>query len=281
MGFEHDFLTYEVILCAWNNREEDIWRKGMQERIALENKGWMCDGSPTLRTLFVRPIACDIEPSRTRSAHGYQSSLRRHWSFHGSIVGSVKVGPLIVSVQNTWAMSEQPASQSRVRSAPGLNRSSSVVNVNGDFTLSPKRSSRSRLENALMDVWSKDLLPTGAKGWSLGPRKFSMGNIPSMTSITSSFGRKTSQAFIDAQSPIKGNDDKSLMLESISPARSDKRRSNSFERTTIRKNESSISPIWANWGGLKGKETSNILNSPTLWGDKGTWRKKKWGSREI
>ena len=276
---------YEVILCAWNAREEDVWRKRIEERILKENKEWAFDGSPTQRTLFVRPIACTIEPSG--STGGYQGSLRRHWSFHGSVTPLQRTEPMVVSIQNTWAPSE-PALQARTRTPPGLNRSSSVVNINNIFTLSPKRSSRSRVEHALTDVWSKDQLPLGASSWLLGPRKFSMGSIPSMASITSSFGRKPSQGFAESQSPVRGQESEYMASEGIS--KSEKRRSSSSERTKREKHEPStpkdsvkepktpVSPVWPSWGSLKSRDASVTINTPTLVGDKGTWKRKRWSN---
>ncbi|KAF8457305.1 hypothetical protein BGX38DRAFT_845034 [Terfezia claveryi] len=290
VAFEHDFKMYEIVFCAWNSREEEVWRKSVEERISIENRDWMCDGSPTQRTLFVRPIGCNIEPFG--SSGGYQGSLKRHWSFHGSVSLSPKVEPLIVSIQNTWASSEQ-ALQPRTRSSAGLSRSSSVVNVNDILTLAPKRSTRSRLENALIDVWSKDQLPPGASSWLLGSRKFSMGSIPSMSSITSSFGRKSSQPAPDGQSPTRSHASEYPLSESPSPVKAEKRRSSSLERPKVRRNaepsspskdnlakepKTPISPIWPSWGSSKGKETSSSINSPTLLGDKGTWKKKRWSN---
>lgn len=258
----------------------------MEERINLESKGLVCDGSPTHRTLFVRPIACNIEPSGNTG--GYQGSLKRHWSFHGSVVPSPKIEPFVVSIQNTWAPSEPPL-QPRTRPAAGLSRSSSVMNVNNIFTLSSKRSARSRLESTLMDVWSKDQLPLGASSWLLGPRKFSMGNIPSMASITSTFGRKSSQVFNDVQSPMKPLDDEYI----LEPVVSDRCRNNSLERAKKKRLEQStptkehlkeqktpISPIWSSWGPFKGKEITApmTISSPTLIGDKFTWRRKRWSN---
>jgi len=251
----------------------------------------MCDGSPTQRTLFVRPIGCNIEPFGSSS--GYQGSLKRHWSFHGSVSPSPKIEPLIVSIQNTWAPSE-PALQPRTRPSAGLSRSSSVVNMNDILTLAPKRSTRSRLENALTDVWSKDQLPPGASSWLLGSRKFSMGSIPSMSSITSSFGRKPSQPVPDGQIPTRSPASGHSLAESPSPVKPEKRRSGSLERPKVRRNvnepstptkdnvakepKTPISPIWSSWGSSKGKETSSTINSPTLLGDKGTWKKKRWSN---
>lgn len=285
VAFEHDFRLYEVILCAWNAREEDVWRKSIEERIITENRDWIFDGSPTQRTLFVRPIACNIEPSGISG--GYQGSLRRHWSFHGSVTPPPRTESLIVCVQNTWALSE-PALQPRTRPSAGLSRSSSVLNINDIFTLAPKRSTRSRLENALTDVWSKDQLPPGASNWILGPRKFSIGSIPSMASITSSFGRKSSQAFLDTQSPTKSHEGE-CSSGSSSPVKFEKRRSSSLERTKMRRNDPSTpskdnipkepklptSPLWPSWGSSKGKDASNV---PTLLGDRGTWKKKRWSN---
>ncbi|KAF8427540.1 hypothetical protein EV426DRAFT_412402 [Tirmania nivea] len=291
VAFEHDFKMYEIILCAWNSREEEVWRKSVEERISIENRDWMCYGSPTQRTLFVRPIGCNIEPFG--SSGGYQGSLKRHWSFHGSVSASPRIEPLIISIQNTWAPSE-PALQPRTRTSAGLSRSSSVVNMNDILTLAPKRSTRSRLENALTDVWSKDQLPPGASSWLLGSRKFSMGSIPSMSSITSSFGRKSSQPAPDGQSPTRSHASEYSKSESPSPVKSEKWRSSSLDRPKLRRNvnepstsakdnlakepKTPISPIWPSWGSSKGKETSNTINSPTLIGDKGTWKKKRWSN---
>ena len=284
--FENDFRVYEVILCAWNAREEEVWRKHLEERINLESKGWVGDGSPTQRTLFVRPIACNIEPSGNTG--GYQGSLKRHWSFHGSVMPSPKIEPVVVSIQNTWAPSEPPL-QPRTRPVAGLSRSSSVMNVNNIFTLSPKRSARSRLENALMDVWSKDQLPPGASNWLLGPRKFSMGNIPSMASITSTFGRKSSQVFNDFQCPMKLLDAE----HNSGPITGEKRGNNSLERAKKKRLEQStptkehlkeqktpMSPIWSSWGPFKSKEiiAPMTVSSPTLIGDKSTWKRKRWSN---
>lgn len=265
-----------------------MWRKSIEERISTENRDWMCDGSPTQRTLFVRPIGCNIEPFG--GSGEYRGSLKRHWSFHGSVSPSPKIEPLIVNIQNTWAPSE-PALQPRTRHSAGLSRSSSVVNMNDIFTLAPKRSTRSRLENALTDVWSKDQLPPGASSWLLGSRKFSMGSIPSMSSITSSFGRKSSQPAPDGQSPTRCHTIEYSWSESPIPMKSEKRRSGSLERTKVRRNvnelstptkdnfskeqKTPISPIWPSWGSSRGKET---INSPPLLGDKGTWKKKRWSN---
>ncbi|KAF8444258.1 hypothetical protein BDZ91DRAFT_815850 [Kalaharituber pfeilii] len=289
VAFEHDFRMYEIILCAWTAREEEVWRRSVGDRIALENRDWIFDGSPTQRTLFFRPIACNIEPSG--STGGYQRSLRRHWSFHGSVTPALKTEPIVVNIHHTWAPSEPALQQPRTRPTQGLSRSSSVVNISNVFSLSPKRSTRSRVENALADVWSKDQLPAGASNWLLGSRKFSMGSIPSMASITSTFGRKSSQVICEGQSPPRSSE--SETARSDVKTKTEKRRSNSLgplERVKGEKHEPSspkespkepktpTSPVWQGWGSFKGKEPTATSRSPVLLGDKGTCKKKRWSS---
>ena len=116
-----------------------------------------------------------------------------------------------------------------------------------------------------------------------------MGNIPSMASITSTFGKKSSQVFIDVQPLVKPLD-----AEHVSePIIGEKRGNNSQERAKKKRLEQSIpakerlkeqktpmSPLWSSWGPFKGKEITApmIVSSSTLMGDKSTWKRKRWSN---
>ena len=99
-----------------------------------------------------------------------------------------------VIIKNTHALRDNGPSP--LPTSPSMNRSQSLLANNRIPVLAPKRSDRVRLEHALSDVWTRDILPYPGMAAVRGDHLIrasasSMMRKLSMASLTSSFGKRT------------------------------------------------------------------------------------------
>ncbi|KAF2273398.1 uncharacterized protein EI97DRAFT_436053 [Westerdykella ornata] len=151
--FEDCYRLHELILSACSAEEEEVWKSKLQERIACETHGFVeaqateHDTSSSL-TLDIKPIG---------PVFGHADSTVRRMSVHRSVTLREKPCTTQVIIKNTQA---QKLSENPGPSAPNLvTRSLSLTSTTHIATLAPRRAERIRLEIALEDVWTKDVLP--------------------------------------------------------------------------------------------------------------------------
>jgi len=147
-----------------------------------------------------------------------QRSLSRDSSVHraATVVGHTNISPIIV--RNTHNVHDLPEYRDSATVIPTINRSQSHATAKRTPVLEPKRSERTRLENSISDIWTKERLPfpgmIGSRGGqiiraSAGlARKLSLASIhttfsKSRTSSLSSASRKSHDLFNDAKSTFE------------------------------------------------------------------------------
>lgn len=125
---------------------------------------------------------------------GHADSLVRRMSVHRAATLGSKTHLTQVIIKNTQA---QKLPESPAPFAPNLiTRSQSHLSTNHVPTLAPRRAERSRLEMALEDVWTKDILPFPGIGSRRVENQFrasanSVMRKLSMASIASNFSRRS------------------------------------------------------------------------------------------
>lgn len=183
--FEAGHRIYEVLVSACSAKEEAVWRKQILDRASAESRDYH-EYSSTNLDLFAS-MNSDVKPIGT--IFGRPGTLARHQSLHRS--GSdPKSDVTNVIIKNTHALSEVICSNP---SAPGLNRSASVLSINRVTIFSPKRSERTSIEAKLVDVWTKDILPFGLMNPGIRKRADPSNLIKrlSVVSLVSTVARKS------------------------------------------------------------------------------------------
>lgn len=151
--FEHGHRLNEIILSACSAQEEEVWKTQLRERISCETHEYS-DGHAHMHDM-VSSLTLDIKSIGT--VFGHADSLVRRMSVHRAATLGSKTHGTQVIIKNTQAqkLPEPPAPF-----APNLvTRSQSHMSANHVPTLAPRRAERIRLETALEDVWTKDILP--------------------------------------------------------------------------------------------------------------------------
>lgn len=183
--FEAGHRIYEVLVSACSAKEEAVWRKQILDRAVAESRDYH-EYSSTNLDLFASTNS-DVKPIGT--IFGRPGTLVRHQSLHRS--GSDPKSDIVnVIIKNTHALSEVIHTQS---SAPSINRSVSVLNMNRVAVFSPKRSERNSIEVKLADVWTKDMLTFGLMNPSIRKRADPSNLIKrlSVVSLVSTVARKS------------------------------------------------------------------------------------------
>lgn len=212
--FEYCNREYEVLLSACSEKEEDEWRTRIRSRIDAEAREFgdrkTCTVQAfTLLQLKLRPLG--LVP-------GSLALSRRE-----SIQRAATVGPKSnlrqVIIRNT-------ATQKDARSNKDMDtpmwRSQSHLSSHNIPTLAPRRAERSRMENALSDVWSKEVLPYPGIGsrpmQNIRASATTVMRKMSMASISSNFSKR-SASLVSNGSQL--TDDTRLSIQkSLGPAQS-------------------------------------------------------------
>jgi len=195
IGFEYCNREYEIMLSACSEREANEWRTRVKSRItaeALDFQDQRPSVAPTLAqlNLKLRPLGLVL---------GTYSLGRRE-----SVQRAATVGPKSnlrqVIIRNTVAQRDAKNGKDAEAS---MWRSQSHLSTNSIPTLAPRRAERSRLENALSDVWSKDVLPypgmaTGRMENAIRASANSVMRKMSMASIASNFSRRSASLVSNA-----------------------------------------------------------------------------------
>lgn len=151
--FEHGHRLHEIILSACSLPEEEVWKKQMRERIVCETHDFV-EGQSTIQDMF-SSLSLDIKS--LGPVFGHADSLVRRISVHRAATLGAKTNTSQVIIKNTQAhvSPESPP----IFSPSMVTRSLSHMSSNHVPTLAPRRAERIRLETAMEDVWTKDVLP--------------------------------------------------------------------------------------------------------------------------
>ncbi|KAF2268311.1 Rho guanyl nucleotide exchange factor [Lojkania enalia] len=188
--FEHGHRLHEVILSACSSPEEETWKKQLRERIVCETHDFV-EGQVTMQDMF-SSLTLDIKS--IGPVFGHADSLVRRMSVHRAATLGSKTAMTQVIIKNTQA---QKFPEPLAPFQPTLvARSQSHMSTNHVPTLAPRRAERIRLEAALEEVWTKDILPFPGMGnrRAENPIRASANSVMrklSMASIASNFSRRS------------------------------------------------------------------------------------------
>jgi len=188
--FEHGHRLHEIILSACSPQEEEVWKKQLRERIVCETHDFV-EGQSTMQDMF-SSLSLDIKS--IGPVFGHVDSLVRRMSVHRAATLGSKQHVTQVIIKNTQA---QKTPEPPPPFAPNLvTRSQSHLSSNHIPTLAPRRAERMRLETALEDVWTRDILPFPGMGNRRMENQIrasanSVMRKLSMASIASNFSRRS------------------------------------------------------------------------------------------
>lgn len=151
--FEHGHRLHEVILSACSSQEEEVWKTQLRERIGCETHDFV-EGQVTMQDMF---SSLSLDMKSIGHVFGHTGSLVRRMSVHRAATLGSKTNTTQVIIKNTQA---QKSPEAPPPFAPNLvTRSHSHMSSSHIATLAPRRGERVRLETALEDIWTKDILP--------------------------------------------------------------------------------------------------------------------------
>lgn len=142
-----------MILCACSAREEEQWKTSLLEYSSKEGQLQREDQAS------LAPLFYILLPDIRSLGHifGVPGTLTRRISIQRAATVSPRTNACQVIIKNTNALRDSSDSQT---SAPdSLSRSQSLLSTNRILILAPKRAERLRMEYALTEVWTRDLLP--------------------------------------------------------------------------------------------------------------------------
>ncbi|TKA70584.1 hypothetical protein B0A49_02805, partial [Cryomyces minteri] len=188
--FEHENRMFELILTACSAKEEEQWRKHLNQRITKEVQDYSeghCNTQSTLSSL-------KLELRSIGTAFGKPQGFVRRISFHRAATLGPKTLANQVIIKNTQAVKDLKDNLSTTHLPIG--RSQSVQTPSHVPTLAPRRADRVRLETALKDVWTRDILPFPGMGYRRpdNPLRASANTVMrklSMASIASNFSKRS------------------------------------------------------------------------------------------
>ncbi|CAO2657836.1 Nn.00g070960.m01.CDS01 [Neocucurbitaria sp. VM-36] len=151
--FEHSHRLHEIIFSACTSQEEETWKQQLRKRIVQETHDYV-QGQSTMQDMF---SSLTLDLKSLGPVFGHANSLVRRMSIHRAATMGAKTSMSQVIIKNTQA---QKLSDSPPMFSPSMvTRSQSYMSTNCVPTLAPRRAERIRLETALEDVWTKDVLP--------------------------------------------------------------------------------------------------------------------------
>lgn len=188
--FESEHRLYEIIVSACNEEEEAQWRKHLQERIKTETNEF-AEGRASVQD---HVTFSSLEIKAIGTVFGHPDSFVRRISVHRAATLGPKHELRQVIIKNTQAQKTVEPRQSSA-SLP-ITRSQSHLSAKHIPTLAPRRADRVRLEHAIAEVWTKDILPYPAMAHkrpenSIRASANSVMRKLSMASIASNFSRKS------------------------------------------------------------------------------------------
>ncbi|KAF1955389.1 hypothetical protein CC80DRAFT_505719 [Byssothecium circinans] len=189
--FENGHRLYEVILSACSSQEEEVWKKQLRQRIVCETHDFV-DGQSTMQDMF-SSLSLDIRS--IGPVFGHADSMVRRMSVHRAATLGSKQNMTQIIIKNTQAQ-KSPEPPPPFAPPNLVIRSQSHMSAHHIPTLAPRRAERLRLEAALEDVWTKDLLPYPGFGNRRMENQIrasanSVMRKLSMASIASNFSRRS------------------------------------------------------------------------------------------
>jgi hypothetical protein len=176
-------------MSACSAKEDEEWTNYLKDRVTLETKDYH-DGRVSHGTMF-SSLQLDLKPL----GPGFRnpSGMARRMSVYRAATLGPKAGMHQVIIKNTHTQKEHNAASD---SELPVMRSQSHMSSNNVPTLAPRRAERIRLETAISDVWSKDILPYPgmASRRPENPIRASANSVMrklSMASIATNFSRRS------------------------------------------------------------------------------------------
>ncbi|KAF2090987.1 Dbl homology domain-containing protein [Saccharata proteae CBS 121410] len=190
LTFESNHHLYEVIMSACSSEEEEVWKSHLQTHITAENND-LVEGRSSVQDLF---SSLSLDLKAIGPVFGQPEAFTRRMSIRRAATLGPKSNLHQVIIKNTQTKKVLAATQSTT-SLP-VARSQSHLSAAHVPTLAPRRAERVRLETALGDVWTKDVLPFPGMGprRAENPIRASANSVMrklSMASITSNFSKKS------------------------------------------------------------------------------------------
>lgn len=198
--FESQHRVFEIMLSACSAKEGDEWKSNLSGRITAENRDSSEGRSNVHDLLSIIPES--FKP--LSSAFSHVQSLARRMSIQRAATLVSKAAMRQVVIKDTQAL--RISTDANARDSIPVARSQSLLSSNHVQTLAPRRAERIRLEVALSDVWTKEVLPYPgmASRRPENPIRASANSVMrklSMASIASNFSkRSTSYASVSTAS---------------------------------------------------------------------------------
>ena len=194
MIFQSDHQLYEVLLCACTELEEERWKTALCDFSAKEvqrHKEHDVASVPKLDFLFLQ-----IEEIVNRSYPSGSFDRGLFIQTFSKLTPRTRMVPVII--KNTYIPLRGDPVEPQFNVPVSSNRSYPRLATNAAQTLGPERSDRTRMEQAMSDVWTRNALPFPAMTTSRSGQLFRASNSMmrrlSKVSITSSpTKRSTSQ----------------------------------------------------------------------------------------
>ncbi|KAK5091366.1 hypothetical protein LTR05_001549 [Lithohypha guttulata] len=202
---------HELILSGCSKIEEDQWKAGLRGELSQPMHHTLDTGMPVATCM-----ALDLKSA------GMVFNSQKSLSRKSSVQRAATVGgrPTIshVIVRNTHNAQDLNEFRDSSQANNPINRSQSHGNTKRVPVLEPKRSERTRLENSISDIWTKERLPfpgiVGSRGQMIRAsastlaRKLSLASIHTpfskgRTSSLSMASRKSYELFNDAKSTFE------------------------------------------------------------------------------
>lgn len=189
MSFESNQQLYELILCACSAREEEQWKSSLLTYSAREDQTRR-EEYALLPPLFSM-LSLDIRS--LGYVFGLAGTLTRRISIQRAATMSPRTNSCQVIIRNTNALKEHIDIPNPATNL--ISRSQSLLSTNNMVILAPKRADRYRMESALTNVWTRDLLPYPGMSPNFGEHliRTSANSVMrklSRASITSSFTKR-------------------------------------------------------------------------------------------
>jgi hypothetical protein len=188
--FEHGHRLHELIFSACTSQEEEVWKKQLRERIVYETHDFV-EGQSNMQDMYT---SLSLGLKSLGPVFGHANTLVRRMSVHRAATLGAKTNMSQVIIKNTQA---QKLPDTPPTFSPSIvTRSQSHLSSNHIPTLAPRRAERVRLEGALEDVWTKDMLPfPGMSNRRMETQIRASANSVmrklSMASIASNFSRRS------------------------------------------------------------------------------------------
>lgn len=188
--FESDCRLFEMIVSACSAKEEEVWKTALHDRSVAERLG--ADESLPKSPNLLAFLSLDIRP--IGQVFGQLGTLARRISIQRAATVGTKSSLSQVIIKNTHAPRDGLESHSHPDTP--MSRSQSLLSTARIPVLTSRRVERIRLEHALADLWTRDVIPYPGMGGRRGEYLIkasasSMMRKLSIASITSTFTKRS------------------------------------------------------------------------------------------